>query len=169
MVSDDPSLTRLTGGQITPTVTRVRKELEAWLREHYPSSPPPPAPPPLQIRNVWDIFNATDRYSKDDIKGGIWHTMHGDYGDNDRWKLPIQWHARWRTANTSWERELIAFILIEPRPARPEPRTTTMYNLSRRIKSWLSKNSTYCPDPLPTREKPDGRSRSQSQQSPEQL
>ncbi len=161
MVSDDPSLTRLTGGQVTPTVTRVRKELEAWLRERYPSSPPPPPPPPLRIKSIWDIFNAKDRYSKDNIKGGIWHIMYGDYGDNDAWKLPIQWHARWRTAESKWERELIQFILTE-NPKRPEPRTTAMYNLARRTKAWLSRNSTYCPNPIPG-EKLDGRPRTRPQ------
>lgn len=42
----------LTRGQITPDVTRVRRELEAWLRTHYPLSPkaPPPTTDPPQSK-----------------------------------------------------------------------------------------------------------------------
>ena len=154
MVEDNPPplagrgiarIKRNARAEITPTVTRVRKELEAWLCEHYPL-PEPPELPPIEINTVWDIFNATSHYSKEDILGGIWHAMYGDYGDNDAWKPAIQWHARWYTPNSAWEREVTKLILAE-KPARPDPRTLTMYNLARRIKAWLNKNSTHCPVP----------------------
>lgn len=158
MVTDDPPplagrgiarIKRNTQAGTTPAVTRVCRELEAWLREHY-QLPEPPAQPPLQVNTIWDIFNATDRYSEEDIKGGVWHTMYGTYGNNDAWKPAIQWHVRWRTPNSAWERELTKYILTEA-PPRPENRTTTMYNLARRIKAFLNKNSTHCP--VPTLEK----------------
>lgn len=44
----------LTQNQVTPRVTRVRRELEAWLREHYPTSTSElPTPRKERKRRTW--------------------------------------------------------------------------------------------------------------------
>jgi hypothetical protein len=138
--------TRTRGRQTTAAVTRVRKELEAWLCEHGYPLPEPPAPQPLQIDTLWDILNATSRYSKEDIKGAVCIAMYGDYGDNDAWKPALQAEARWRQGHTqnAWERELIGFMLAKaPADPRPQPRTTCMYNQAKRIRAYLRKSSAH--------------------------
>lgn len=128
---------KLTKDVISPEVTRVRKELEAWLNEHgYPR----PKPPSLPVKTLWDIFNAVDRYSPEEIKGGIWMVMHGNYGYDDSWKPILQQHIRWHTPTSEWEQELTKLILTKYRTPSPRDSTTPMFNIARRTIAWLRRH-----------------------------
>jgi hypothetical protein len=140
LTADQPRMYgRINLSRSTPASAYVHKELKAWLRKYYP--PPKPKPPP-KAKTLLDIFNATDRYSKEDIKGGIWLIL-----NNGAWQPVLQRWARWNDFSEArrksvWERELIGFILADPRLAGPTSQTLCMYTIAKRIVVVL-KNSPY--------------------------
>lgn len=147
MLDDQPTwYGRINLLRSTPTSARVHKELKEWLRKNYP--PPKPTRPP-KAEDLWDILNATDRYSERDIKGGIWLIF-----QNNHWRPFLRRWAGWADFSefrkkTTWERELLNLILAKPHLTEwSPPQTLRMYTVAKRIKAVL-KNAPTAQEPPP--------------------
>lgn len=131
----------------TPASTHAHKELKEWLRKNYPR--PKPARPP-KAKDLWDIFNDINRYKPEDIKGGIWLILNSNH-----WRPFLRRWAGWDDFSefrkkTTWERELLSFILgkTTKTASTPEPQTLCMYTVAKRIKAVL-KNAPTAQEPPP--------------------
>jgi hypothetical protein len=140
MLADEPE--HLPRGYITPTVTRVRKKLELWLRYYWLPQQSNDALKKAQVPRAWDrtvrqLFNS-DEYSQTDIRNAVWCVMRKPAGIILLGQALHYWPDS--PAMTPWERQLKTLI-IEDSPKRPRPGNPHVYRpLAIKIATRLNKN-----------------------------